>query len=106
MHPSALKVAFYLDYIFHVAQVVLIFYVAITCPLDYDLTSNVCKALFLYRYTIVRPAIWIWWYLATWAGKIVIGIYRRSSLWLFDRSRDIYKTVSGHPGYLHEPKPN
>ena len=99
MHPSVLKAASYLDYIFRVAQVVLIFYVVIACPLDYDLTSNVCKALFLYRYTIVRPTIWICWCLAASAAKIVIGIYQRSSLWLFDRLRYIYKAVSSHPGY-------
>ena len=85
---------FYLDYMFRVAQVVLVIYVVITCPLDCNLTSNVCKVLFLYRRTILSPVAWLCWYLVREAARMLIRISHFLLLWLYNRVRNAWEGVS------------
>lgn len=100
MFPSVPREAlFFLDYTFRVAQVVLVIYVVITCPLDHDLTSNVCRGLFLYRRTIISPMAWICWNLAIAMANMLIRISHRSLLWLYRGLWDAREEVSNRSGY-------
>lgn len=99
MIPSMLRASLYLDYTFRVVQVVLILYVIIACPSDCDLTSNICKSLFLYRHTVVHPIVRTCFQMSHQVTKTAIREASLAAVWLCNRLWDVYTTVSRHPVY-------
>ncbi|KAI0349520.1 hypothetical protein OH77DRAFT_1440367 [Trametes cingulata] len=79
-----------LDYFLRIALSALILYVVIVCPLDSELSSGTCKALYLYRQCVLVPAAARFW------GALYRGggaLYRASSMTLVWLQEALYATA-------------